>query len=143
MEQPDRRRTEQRAEHRPEPSPRSPLPWWRRDASSTPTRPVWAPAEDAPPTFRPVDPPQWVWVDPRAALRKNAFEISGDDGEGIQYRYEAKGLLRGWMPSVDGAALGVVTYQLLTADLAWRTIVTTFVPAHQIRFRARTGREKS
>ncbi|OQO94770.1 hypothetical protein B1813_01370 [Saccharomonospora piscinae] len=118
-----------------------PWPWWQRDESSTPTRPVWTRARDAPEGFRPVDPPRWVWVDLRAALRKDAFTFTDEDPGGLQYRYEAKGLLRAWMPAVDGSALALVTYQLLTADLAWRTTVTAFVPAHTVRFRSRTGRE--
>lgn len=120
---------------------RMPCRWWRRDASSTATRPVWTPAEDPPASFTPVDPPQWVWVDLRTALRRDAFTFTDDTADGLQYRYEVKGLLRGWMPAVDGAPLAMVSYQLLTADLQWRTVVTAFVPRHHVRFRSRTGRE--
>lgn len=120
---------------------RMPCRWWRRDISSTPTRPVWTPADGPPEAFRPVDPPQWVWVNLRPALRSDPFSYYDDAPDGLQYRYEVKGLLRGWMPAVDGAPLGVVSYQLLTADQQWRTVVTAFVPQHLIRYRARTGRE--
>lgn len=116
-----------------------PFRWWRRDPSSTSTRPVWTPAAELPETFRPVEPPRWVWVDLRKALQRDPFTFTDDTSRGLQYRYEVKGLLRGWMPAVDGAALGMVTYQLMTADLQWRTIVTAFVPRHHIRYRSRTG----
>ncbi|WP_245959770.1 hypothetical protein [Prauserella flavalba] len=120
-----------------------PCRWWRRDVSSTPTRPVWTPSDVPPPGYRPVEPAQWVWVDLRAALRRDPFAFHDDAPDGLQYRYEVKGLLRGWMPAVDGAPLGIVSYQLLTADLEWRTVVTAFVPQHHIRYRARSGREFS
>jgi hypothetical protein len=115
--------------------------WWRRDSSSTPARPVWVPAESPPESFTPVEPPQWVWVDLRATLRRDSFTFTPDDSAGLQYRYEVKGLLRGWMAAVDGAPLAVVSYQLLTADLQWRTVITAFVPRHRVRLRSRTGRE--
>ncbi|MFC4003312.1 hypothetical protein ACFS2C_16065 [Prauserella oleivorans] len=120
---------------------RPPCRWWRRDVSSTPIRPVWTPAETPPGSFRPVEPAEWVWADLRGALRRDPFSFHDDAPEGLQYRYEVKGLLRGWMPAVDGGMLGLVSYQLLTADREWRTVVTAFVPRHKIRFRARSGRE--
>lgn len=112
------------------------LRWWRHDVSSTPTRPVWTPADGPPANFRPVDPPRWVWADLRPALRRDPFAFYDEAFDGLQYRYEAKGLLRGWMPAVDGAPLGLVSYQLLTGDMRWRTLVTAFVPQHRIRLRS-------
>ncbi|ASR36139.1 hypothetical protein BAY61_15260 [Prauserella marina] len=117
--------------------PQAAFRWWRRDVSSTPTRPVWTPSDRPPELFRPVDPPRWVWVDLRGSLRRDPFAFYDEAPGGMQYRYEAKGLLRGWIPAVDGGPLGVVSYQLLTADLQWRTVVTAFVPQHVIRHDSR------
>ncbi len=92
---------------------------------------------EGPPDAREVDPPQHVWVDLPRLFPMARTHLYRHTPAGLDTRYEAAGLLIGWVRAEDGAWLGLVRYQLLTADRRWQTTVTHYVPQHLFRLRAR------
>lgn len=120
---------------------RLPIRWWRRDPASTPLHPLWQPTYELPPRCEIIE-PRPVWVQIKHDLRSDPWGVYRRTSEGIEFEREVRGMLRAWMPSADGARLGLVSHELHTQNGDWRTVVTTWIPAHRIRRHRRLGRER-
>lgn len=82
--------------------------------------------QERPPGTRVLATPLDVWVDvPTLMRRPRGHQIKHRPGIVVSFR--ARGQLREWVPTADGACLGLVTYELETTD-GLTTRVSHYVP---------------
>lgn len=88
-----------------------------------------------------LDPPARVWVK-TSKLLPPAWDRSGQRLDGLRIEVETPGLLYHWAPTSDGGWLGWVAYEIWTADERWAAEVKHYVPAHLIRRRGFSRRNR-
>jgi hypothetical protein len=86
-----------------------------------------------PPGWRRINPPLRVWVNVPRLFPVHPHHLHESTPGGIQTSYEAAGLLTEEVSWANGGRLGLVKYQLLSADRQWQTVVEHYVPQHLYR----------
>jgi hypothetical protein len=89
-----------------------------------------------PPGRRKIDPPRHVWVNLPRLFPVNPHHLYSHTPHGLQLGFEGAGLLLEEVLSADGSRLGLVRFQLLSANREWQTVVTQYVPQHCYRPRS-------
>ncbi|GAB2974844.1 hypothetical protein LWP59_31305 [Amycolatopsis acidiphila] len=97
---------------------------------------------DRPSWVRTLSPPRRVWVEVRRLLRLGVDDYGLRPRDGLRIESEVPGLLHEWILREEGGWLGMVTFQLVSATEQWSLTVTVPVPAHLIRRRGMTRRDR-
>jgi hypothetical protein len=92
--------------------------------------------------WRRIDPPRHVWVDVPKLFPVPPHHLYESTPGGIQTSYEAAGTLVAEVSWANGGRLGLVKYQLLSADRQWQTVVEHYVPAHMYRPMSRLRQDR-
>ncbi|WP_435154968.1 hypothetical protein [Amycolatopsis sacchari] len=97
---------------------------------------------ERPPWVRSVSPPRRVWVQVRRLLRPGVDDYGPRNSAALRVEPEVPGMLHEWIQREEGGWLGMVTFQLVSADEQWSLTVTVPVPAQLIRRRGMTRRDR-
>ncbi|PXY21113.1 hypothetical protein BAY60_26980 [Prauserella muralis] len=90
-----------------------------------------------------LDPPRLVWIRLRELLRIGPHDLTpGDERHGLRIETEVPGIVREEIPRADAGLLVLVTYPLWTGDGEHQIVVTHWLPAHLVRPRGRTRRDR-
>ncbi|GAA5156923.1 MULTISPECIES: hypothetical protein [Amycolatopsis] len=97
---------------------------------------------ERPPWVRSVSPPRRVWVQVRRLFRPSVDDYGPRNPAALRVEPEVPGMLHEWIQREEGGWLGMVTFQLVSADEQWSLTVTVPVPAQLIRRRGMTRRDR-